>query len=278
MKCLICNEPSRYYFQKDFESPYYEHLGTVQYYKCPNCGFVFSKTHVLMDQSLWERVNHLFHTYMEDPGSEKIVNQPPYLEQAMFVNVLQKNGLVSLKNAIDWAGGYGTLSRILRKYFGIIIPVYEKYMRLHNDNLHDRVGNSVQYIPEDELKDYETVISSAVFEHVTRREHLDTINQCVREDGCLILHTVVCENIPQDPNWFYLVPVHSAFHTNMSMDLLMKQWNYSSSIYCPSAKCWLLIKKNNAKESKMRDAVRAINSEFQFNYLHYKRGFMNYWR
>ena len=278
MKCLICNETSHYYFKKDFDSPYKEYLGVVEYYRCPHCGFVFSKTHALMDQSSWEKVNHLFHTYIEDPRSKKICNQPPYLEQAMLINVLDKSGLVSLKSAIDWAGGYGTLSKALKKYFGITIPVYEKYMQSHSDCLQSGDGNSVRYILEDELEDYETVINSAVFEHVTQRNHLDDINHCVRNNGCLILHTVVCENIPQDPNWFYLIPVHCAFHTNKSMDLLMKQWNYQSSIYCPLAKCWVLLKGKNQKENRMADLAKAINDEFQFNYLYYKRGFMNYWR
>jgi hypothetical protein len=41
-----------------------------------------------------------------------------------------------------------------------------------------------------------------MFEHVLRRADLDQVNDLVQEDGCLIIHTVVCENVPKDPGWF----------------------------------------------------------------------------
>ena len=276
MKCLICNKDSYYYFEKRFDPPYDEYLGVVEYFKCPHCGFVFSKTHALLDQDSWEKLNHLYHTYIEDPETKKTANQPPYLEHAMLINVLAKNGLVSVVNAVDWGGGYGTLAKCLNKYFEIEIPVFEIYMQAKSDLSNFTCNNGVRYIPQDELSNYETVINSAVFEHVTKREHLDKINHCVANDGCLILHTVVCENIPQDPNWFYLLPVHCAFHTNRSMELLMQQWEYASSIYCPSAKSWVLVKQGNRRISQ--DSIKVINMEFQFNYLYYKKGFMDYWK
>jgi ribosomal protein L30E len=92
----------------------------------------------------------------------------------------------------------------------------------------------------------------------------------------MIIHTVVCENIPNDPNWFYITPpVHSALHTNKSMDILMKQWGYVSSIYCPSSKCWVLFK--NEPET-LKSKVESINKLFQTDYLHYSVGFMDYWK
>ncbi len=276
MKCLICSENSHFFFNKRFDPPYDEYLGVVEYYKCQQCGFVFSKTHAELDQNSWEKINYLFHTYCEDQKNIKATNQPPYLEQAMLLNVLVKNGLVSVEKAIDWAGGHGTLSKCLTKYFGIKIPVFEKYMQASNVGSELTFGSSVQYIQQSELSAYETVINSAVFEHITKREYFDEINDRVADDGCLILHTVVCENIPQDPNWFYLLPVHCAFHTNRSMELLMYQWGYASSIYCPSAKSWVLLKQKNKRISE--DEVKAVNMEFQFNYLYHKNGFMDYWK
>ena len=65
-----------------------------------------------------------------------------------------------------------------------------------------------------------------MFEHITCRNDLEKINKSVAEEGCLILHTVICERIPNDCDWFYLdPPVHCAFFTNKSMDILMQQWN-----------------------------------------------------
>jgi hypothetical protein len=276
MNCLICNEKSYYFFNKRFDPPYDEYLGTVEYYKCPNCGFVFSKTHAEMDHSIWLEVNSLFHSQIENPNIENSSNQPPYLEQALMIHVLAQNRMISVGNAIDWAGGHGTLVKLLRKYFQITVPVYEKYMQVQSVNSQSSGEAIVRYVPQSELTTYETVINSAVFEHVTNRKYLDEINSCVADTGSLILHTVVCENIPQNPDWFYLLPVHCAFHSNRSMELLMHQWKYTSSVYCPSAKCWVLFKEGNTRISA--DAIRAINIEFQSNYVYFKQGFMDYWR
>lgn len=62
-------------------------------------------------------------------------------------------------------------------------------------------------------------------------------------------------------------------HTNASMAILMKQWNYEASVYCLSAKSWILIKKTN---SYLKNKIDLINSELQTNYFIYKDGFVDY--
>ena len=132
----------------------------------------------------------------------------------------------------------------------------------------------LNYIGEHDTRKYKLVINSAMFEHVLGRKHLDAVNNLVDEDGVLMLHTVICENIPNDPNWFYLTPmVHTAFHTNKSMDILMKQWGYVASIYAPQAKSWFLFKKDSPDINDLENAVSRINKELQTKYFHYKKGF-----
>jgi hypothetical protein len=115
-----------------------------------------------------------------------------------------------------------------------------------------------------------------MFEHVLQREDLDYVNKIVDNDGCLIIHTVVCENIPKDPNWFYLrPPVHTAFHTNKSMNILMDQWGYKSSIYCPQSKCWILLREHVAE---VLAKVSSINKELQNTWFIAKEGFVDYWK
>jgi hypothetical protein len=271
MKCMICGSDSRYYFSKAYsESPFDEFMrdiGPVDYYRCQNCGFVLSRTHSELDESKWGALNLLFHHYIENPANEKRNNQPPYAEQAMMLCLLAKNGIIRTDSMIDYAAGYGTLSSMLSKYFGIELPTFDPYVQ---------TADSTRYIAADRLKTHKTVINSAMFEHVLRREDLDRVNDLVDEDGCLILHTVVCERVPPDPNWFYLrPPVHTAFHTNKSMQILMDQWGYRSSIYCPPSKCWVLLKDD---PHHMEDKVRALNEELQTDWFHYKKGFVDYWK
>ena len=168
---------------------------------------------------------------------------------------------------LDYAAGYGTLNKILSKYNGIELALFDPYVQTHS------VSN---YVDKSDLKPYKTVINSAMFEHVLKREDLDCVNNIVADDGCLIIHTVVCENVPNDPDWFYLrPPVHTAFHTNKSMEILMAQWGYRSSIYCPQSKCWVLLKD---EIQKIENKITALNRELQSNWFYCKSGFVDYWK
>jgi len=271
MECLICGSNSYYYFSKLYsEIPFKEFMskiGRINYYKCSNCGFVLSKTHSELDKNIWSKLNFMFHHYTESKHCEKKGNPPPYAEQAMMLYFLGKNGIIKLDSILDYAAGYGTLSNILRKYFNIDLPIFDPYIQS---------GSSQRYIDATKLNKYKTVINSAMFEHVLQRKDLDHVNSIVDIDGCLIIHTVICENIPKDPNWFYLrPPVHTAFHTNKSMQILMDQWGYHSSLYCPQSKCWAIFKSSiNNIETK----IEQINRELIMDWFYYKKGFVDYWK
>jgi 2-polyprenyl-3-methyl-5-hydroxy-6-metoxy-1,4-benzoquinol methylase len=212
------------------------------------------------------------HHYFEKSINEKLNNeskdkthQPPYLQQTIMIKILQENNIIQKKPILDYASGYGTLHNILEKYFSINSLIFDPYIR----------DKSEKYISKEDLGKYKTVLNSAMFEHIRSRQDINNVNSLVDEDGCFILHTLVCENVPCDNNWFYLTPVHCAFHTNRSMQILMEQWNYKSSIYCPSSKCWVLLKNERVG---IKDKIIKINKEFQENYLFYKKGFVDYWK
>ena len=82
-------------------------------------------------------------------------------------------------------------------------------------------------------------------------------------------------NVPQNPEWMYLLPVHCAFHTNRSMQLLMDQWGYRCSVYNEHAKLWVLFRQ---PPTDIEPAVAALNQAMGWRYLHYKAGFMDYWK
>lgn len=271
MKCIICNSASHYYFSKTYtEKPYDEFMrdiGEIHYYRCEHCGFVLSKTHSDLEQGRWNKLNYQCHHDAENPESEKKNNAPPYAEQSMMLVLLGKNGIISTESMIDYAAGYGTLSNILAKYHGLTLPIFDPYVQ---------AGDAGRYVDGKELGVYRTVINSAMFEHVRCREDLDAVQRLVDGNGALILHTVVCERVPPDPNWFYLrPPVHTAFHTNKSMEILMRQWGYHSSIYCPPSKCWVLLKGNVAN---LEQSLDSINQELQSPWFHFKEGFVDYWK
>lgn len=269
MKCLICSAEQKFFLSKSYQdTPYHflmKNIGVVQYYKCENCGFTSSKTHFELSQNEWEKINLEFHRHHEHNIGE--INQPPYLEQASLIKILSLNNIISINSCLDFACGFGTLSKILNKYFNIEILLYDPYVQDSSLN---------KYINYEDLEKYKTVINSALFEHIRSRQSLDEINSKVADNGSMIIHTVVCENIPPNPNWFYFAPpVHCVFHTNKSMSILMEQWGYESSIYCPKAKSWVLLKKHSDEFEKI---IEKINFEFQTVYLIYKKGFVDYWK
>lgn len=271
MKCIICDSNVSYFFSKRYTDPYIARLmagvGDVNYWRCGDCGFVISRTHVEMSDEVWGELNYQFHHFHEKSGFESEINQPPYLEQAAMLAVLVKNDIVDAGSVLDYAAGYGSLSFLLDKYFGLKLPKYDPYVNQ---------GGHLPYLQQEELGTYKTVINSAMFEHVRSRDDLDRVHELVASDGCMVIHTLVCESVPNDPDWFYLrPPVHTAFHTNKSMDILMAQWGFKSSIYCPQSKCWVLL-RGDVSDVELR--VADINQELQHQWLFCKNGFVDFWK
>jgi len=263
-----------FFFSKEYtEEPFktlMKDIGRVNYYKCKNCGFVFSETHSNLSAKAWEKLNLEYHHYSEMLKARRDENRPanpsPYFQQATMLNLLIKNEIVDPSQMIDFAGGYGSLSKILLKYYGFKLQIYDPYVQI----------DSSDYVLTNQLGKYKLVVNSAMFEHIISRNTLEELNKLVDEDGCLMIHTLVCERIPKDPDWFYLKPpVHCAFHTNKSMEILMKQWGYKASIYCPVSKSWCLMKK---EIDNIQEKIESINTELQENYLLYKKGFVDYWK
>jgi hypothetical protein len=236
INCLICDAKKTYFFSKKYDSytgsPFPDGY-SVDYFKCINCGFVISKTHIDMPPDEWARLNSSWHHHFETSFEDRTNNQPPYADQAFALMMLHENKLIDIDSTLDYAAGYGSLAKVLKKYFKKDILLFDGFVNNADSNL--------MYISQGEVEKYKTVINSAMFEHVLKREHLDAVNHLVDSDGVLMLHTVVCERVPKDPNWFYLNPmVHTAFHTNKSMEILMEQWGYAASLYSPQAKSWFL--------------------------------------
>lgn len=272
--CIICGSPLHYFFSKQYPtypgSPFKDTL-EAEFHKCEHCGFVISATHQAMTHDQWAQLNSSWHQHFEGDHQSRTINQPPYADQALALNLLSVNGLIDLGNALDYAAGYGTLSRVLKKYFKTDLPVFDKYVQAGDGGL--------EYVSQGKLGTYEVVINSAMFEHVLDRQSLDEVDRLVSPTGVLVLHTLVCENIPSNPDWFYIDPmVHTALHTNKSMALLMAQWGYAASVYSPQAKCWFLFKQGYGQLENLAQRIDSLNRELQTSYFHYKAGFVDYWK
>jgi hypothetical protein len=273
-KCIICAYDSQYFFSKNYPtyagSPFLDNY-MICYYKCTHCGFVISKTHLEMTPTEWSDLNSSWHHNFESNIDERTNNQPPYAEQALALIILFKNNILESDDVLDYAAGYGSLAKILKKYFNKEILLHDKYVSEPESNL--------SYVTSSDLGRYKLVINSAMFEHVLTRSDLDSVNALVSDDGVMMLHTVVCERVPQDPKWFYFEPmVHTAFHTNRSMSILMNQWGYTESVYSHLAKSWFLFKGKSPNIENLESNIMKINKELQSKFFHHKKGFLDYWK
>ena len=271
--CIVCDSSSSYFFEKKYDSykgsPFSGALA-VRYFKCNRCGFVFSETHREMDKEKWEDLNSSWHHAFESGVFGSDINQPPYANMALATKMLAVNGLLNMGASLDYAAGYGTFAKILKKYFNETIYKYDPYVIGEKDDY---------YIESTDLREYDFLVNTAMFEHILTRNDIDSVNNLVSDGGVMMLHTQIREEIPKDPNWFYLTPhVHSAFFTNKSMRILMEQWKYSCSIYSPEARVWFLFKKDYPFSDRIESVFSSINQELQREYFFYKEGFMDYWK
>ena len=262
MKCIICSDDLSYYFSKRFHS---YGLGTVSYWRCRNCGFVTSKTHFEMADDEWEKLNLAFHSDNNLRKDNPRNRNQRHFNQSLMLYLMTQGKVLPKAGWLDWGSGKGNLSIQLQKWFSIKLLNYDAYIK-----------PAINFLSSNKLRKrgYSLVINTAVFEHVRDRETLDEIESYVSPDGVLAIHTLVRGEIPADPDWMYLLPVHCSFHTNMSMQLLMDQWDYKCSVYNEQSKMWVMFKKPS---SEIREKVQRLNANLGFEYIHFKEGFMDYW-
>jgi len=251
------------YFSKSFGE---FGLSTVDYVRCKHCGFCASETHVQMTPEEWGELNDRFHSISHQRSDNPYNRNQRYFNQALMLSLAAKKGLVREGSWLDWGCGVGAVAILLHEYFGIELGTYDKYFE-----------PQINAITEAELveRSFDLVLNTAVFEHVRSRAVLDEIESYVAADGCLAVHTLVPETVPRDPDWMYLLPVHCAFHTNSSMQLLMEQWGYRCSVYNEHAKLWILFRQD---PQEIAAVVTQLNDSLGWEYLHFKEGFMDYWK
>lgn len=250
MKCLICSGILDSFFVKDFNQEY--NLSKVHYDKCINCGVVIARELIDIPIYKWEKLNNDFHSlflykseFDLDPNWNNRIDN-----QVNDIKDLHCSNIINASMCLDYACGDGRLLDGLANN-NIAGIGYDKYT--------DFISGAafLKY-------KYDLVINTSFFEHIRERKDIEIVNNLVSDYGCLALHTLVCENIPRDPDWFYLVPVHSVLYTNKSMKILFSEWKYKYSLYNPVSRMWFWLKKN----------IDTTNLPDRFLI---KDGFVDYW-
>lgn len=263
---MICENETAYYFSKDFAGAY--SLRGVEYWQCPHCKFVYSKTHFDMTDECWVELNRAYHAHYQggdtnDDDPNWKARQERQREAICFL--FTAGHLPTKRRWLDWGAGDGSLTRLLGER-DLELLQYDKYMR------------SEGYLSEKQLEyaGFDFLVSTSVFEHVRDLGTLDHISSLVAPLGVLAIHTLVCETVPADPNWFYLLPVHVAFFSNKSMQILFERWKFSSSLYHVPGRIWFFFKN----ETVDAESLAAQGNNFFGQNIFYGRNgaFANFWK
>ena len=229
-RCFVCGGEMRPFMEKSFGM---KNLDVCEYVRCENCGLVIAKTIYEMPRENWEALNRECHAAYQNTDALAVdPNWIPRLkEQAKVISELIRVGVLDKKaNALDYGAGDGKLSSFMRRKNWL--KKYDAYMSRPNEN----------YLSAEDLKpeSFDFVITCSVFEHLIGAEDVNKIFALLNPEGIMALHTLICEEVPQDPNWFYLQPVHCTFWTNKAMQRLFKVLGFVGCAYHVESRLWFM--------------------------------------
>jgi SAM-dependent methyltransferase len=177
------------------------------------------------------KVNASFHhSFLKDTHCS---DDPNWLlrlkKQSIELFKLFKAGIVPSELLwLDYACGNGSLIKHLQDLGCSNIVGYEPYMN-------DVVLSRIPLITEKALQPgkFDCVISTSFLEHVRDLTVIDRMCELVSPNGVFIFHTFVDEQIPADPNWFYLLPTHCSFFTDDALAILFEKYGFKSATHIP---------------------------------------------
>lgn len=234
MACFVCAGQPQPHFVKTFDA---WGLGAVSYDRCPDCGTGYARTLLEMAEGAWVDLCQRYHrschgggANLHDPRAESRRRaQADHLRDLVGVGLLPAQGLW-----LDYGCGEGQLADLIAAWHGRV----DRY---------DPFVMAPGHLAANELVAgrYDVVVSTAVAEHVRSRGELDAMVASLAENGVLALHTLVRGDFPADPDWFYLLPVHTVFFTNVAMGILLNQWGFRSSYYDPGSRLWTCFRNHD---------------------------------
>lgn len=199
MKCKICQSKTKKIFQAKILKKY-----DIQYYQCENCEFIF------VEESYW----------LEEAYKEPIYNKD--------TGILARNSRISKvvavilfcfcdKNAkyLDYAGGYGILTRLMRN-IGFDFYWADKY----SSNLFAR---GFEYNPADKI---EAVTIIECFEHFTNP--IEEIENLLKISRNIIFTTeLLPKPAPKPQDWWYYSldgGQHISFYSKKTLEYIAEKY------------------------------------------------------
>lgn len=202
MNCNICNQNSAPIFKNIILNKY-----DVDYYKCKNCGFIQTEEPFWLNEAYENAITSLDIGIIERNSILKI-------EVEKIINYC----FIDSKIFLDYAGGYGIFTRMMRdKGFNFY------HQDIYCENL---------FAKHFELKDmdkyfFDLVTAFEVLEHFNNP--LDEIENIFKLGNNFIFTTeLIPENFTKD--WMYIAPEtgqHISFYTHKSLKIIADKFGFN---------------------------------------------------
>ena len=179
---------------------------------------------------------------------------------------------------IDYGCGDGKLSAYVKKVLQTLtetkcnarntvseILKYDRFMRREED---------MSYLSDYELKEgsFDIVVTCSVLEHLIGQDEVYFVFDLLNDQGTFCLHTLICEDVPCDPSWFYLGDDHVTIWTNKAMSILYEQKRFLGCAYHVEAQMWFFF-RDREKFEMLREMKNDIPGTWVLS-----DQFVDYWK
>jgi hypothetical protein len=177
MECRICGSPSQRCFEGKVLSKY-----LVSYYHCPRCGFLSTEEPYWLDEAYADPIN------IYDTGVMR-----RSIIQSKRVGVILSNCFDQYGKFIDYGGGYGVFTRMMRDV-GFDFYWYDPYCT----NL---MARGFEYDGESNIS-FEALTSFETFEHFPHP--MEDIERMVKLSKNILFSTeLLPQPVPKPNSWWY---------------------------------------------------------------------------
>jgi hypothetical protein len=191
MQCKVCGQQSGEVFRAQVLKKY-----DVAYYRCPGCGFMQTEEPYWLDESYSSAISDL------DLGP---VNRA--ITGAQIVESIILAGFDPDGRFIDWGGGYGVFTRLMRDK-GYDFFWQDRYCQ----NLFAK-----HFVADDDT--YELMTSFEVFEHLVQ-PMADIEKMLARSTNVLFTTQLPPARLTSAAEWWYLSPEHGQHVSIYSVESL----------------------------------------------------------
>lgn len=191
---------------------------------------------------------------------ERIAAQAKVFSELYEIGIFNDNDRI-----IDYGCGDGKLATEVNALCeSKLLLKYDKYMN----------GSDKGYLCEEDVVPgtFDGVVTCSVFKHLIGKNEVHKVFDLLSKQGIFCLHTLVCEVIPQDPEWFYLLPVHCTLWTNEAMSKIYQDNKFVGCAYNLESQMWFMFRNCNQYKLLMEKQADLPGSWF------FSDDFVDYWK